>query len=66
MYPDDYRELDRFDVIVLDNLREKIKQGNQMTVKIKGSNKEIPVQHALSERQVDIILQGGLINWVKK
>lgn len=64
--PDDYRELDRFDVIVLSNLREKIKQGNELTVKVRGKNKEIPVEHNLSDRQVDILLKGGLINWAKQ
>lgn len=63
---EDYRVLDRGDVIVLSNLRDAIQRGHELTVKVQGTNKEIPVRHDLSPRQVDIILQGGLINWAKQ
>lgn len=63
---DDYRKLDRGDVLVLSNLHEKLKQGQDMTVKLKGKDIEVPVHHELSERQVDILLEGGLINWTKE
>lgn len=61
-----YRILDRGDVIVLSNLRDTIQRGHELTIKVKETNKEIPVRHDLSPRQIDIILQGGLINWAKK
>lgn len=64
--PDDYRQLDRGDVIVLSNLRETIQKSHELTVRVRGTDKEIPVRHDLSERQVDVLLKGGLINWVNR
>ena len=61
----DYDQLSEGDVLVFSDLRQKIKQGKQFYVKVKGKDQDIAVQHALSPRQVEIILMGGLINWVK-
>ncbi|WLD91671.1 aconitate hydratase [Alkalihalobacillus sp. AL-G] len=61
----DYEQLVQGDVIQLSDLRKQIKNGKELTVTVKGTNKEIKVTHALSERQVEIMLEGGLINWVK-
>ncbi|MFB4165281.1 aconitate hydratase [Alteribacillus sp. JSM 102045] len=62
---DDYNQIEPGDMIVMKNLRESIKKGNELTASLKDKNKEIKVLHALSDRQVDIMLTGGLINWVK-
>ena len=64
--PDDYRQLDRGDVIVLSNLRKTIQKRHELTVRVRGTDKEIPVRHDLSPRQVDVLLKGGLINWVNR
>ncbi len=36
-----------------------------LKLKIEGTNEFIKVRHALTARQVEIILKGGMINWVK-
>ncbi|WP_010278030.1 aconitate hydratase [Paenibacillus senegalensis] len=61
----DYDKLAQGDRIELSNLREQIKQGNQVTAAIRGKGYELKLTHSLSERQVNIMLEGGLINWVK-
>ncbi|MEN2768829.1 aconitate hydratase [Ornithinibacillus xuwenensis] len=61
----DYNKLEQGDVLVGKGLRDKIKQGQEFTLEIKGKNEEINVRHTLSERQVEIMLKGGIINWVK-
>lgn len=63
---EDYNSLEQGDVLELEDIRKKIAQGNELTISVKGKNKEMKVKHLLSERQIDIILAGGLINWVKK
>jgi aconitate hydratase len=60
---DDLNDLEDMDVIQLSNLREQLKSGKEMKVTVKGKDKEIKVKHNLSDRQVDIMLKGGLINW---
>ncbi|MDL4843135.1 aconitate hydratase [Aquibacillus rhizosphaerae] len=61
----DYETLDHGDMLILTDLKNKLQQGNQFTISIKGKDKKIDVQHALSERQTEIMLKGGLINWVR-
>src|SRR5690625_3931378 len=61
----DYDQLEQGDVLRLTGIRSKIQQGNELTVTVVHKNIEIPVQHGLSARQIDILLQGGLINWVR-
>lgn len=61
----DYDRLHQNDVLVIQNVREKITTGNEFFVTIKGKQEQILVSHALSERQLEVMLAGGLINWVK-
>ncbi|MDQ2085516.1 aconitate hydratase [Herbivorax sp. ANBcel31] len=62
----DYDEIDMGDDIVIENIVNQIKNGSRLTVKNKTKNKDIPVNVTLSERQVEMILAGGLINYTKK
>lgn len=62
---EDYDKLEAGDVLEFTNLRDTIQQNQEFPVQVKDKNKTINVQHALSERQVNIILQGGLINYIR-
>ena len=62
---EDYDDLKQGDVLFLKDIRNKIKQNNEFQIEVKGKNKDIKVKHTLSTRQIDIILAGGLINWIK-
>jgi aconitate hydratase len=62
---EDYDKLSNGDVLEFSNLRFNLNQGNEFTIIIKGKNQLIRVKHSLSERQLEIILKGGLINWVR-
>ncbi|WP_347551399.1 aconitate hydratase [Pseudalkalibacillus hwajinpoensis] len=61
----DYDNIVQGDVLVFADLRTKIQQGNEFSIRIKGKDQEINVRHTLSERQIEMVLKGGLINWVK-
>ncbi len=61
----DYDELEQGDILTLNHLRAKVQQGKRFTVALKGKEQTIEVEHALSERQIDVMLKGGMINWVK-
>ncbi|WP_240377315.1 aconitate hydratase [Bacillus piscicola] len=61
----DYTKLEPGDVLQLSNIRKTIQESSELTVTVKQKNHKINVRHALSKRQVDIMLTGGLINWVK-
>lgn len=61
----DYDNLEQGDVLELKDIKSKIQNGNEITITVKGKNNEIKVKHLLSSRQIEIMLSGGLINWVK-
>ena len=63
---DDYGRIQQGDVIVIDNMYDAIKNGNELTAKIENKNIEIRLHHQLPKRQIELIEAGGLINWVKK
>lgn len=61
----DYEKLEKGEVLKFENLRDQLKDGQTLTAKLDSSNKEITVEHSLTPRQKEIILEGGLINWIK-
>lgn len=63
--PSDYDKINLGDVIVMENVVDAVSQGTDLTIKVEGKNISIPVQHKLSKRQVQVLTDGGLINWVK-
>lgn len=58
-------KLEQGDVLQFSGLRDAIQKGQEVTAKVKDKNKEIKLRHTLSVRQVDMMLKGGLINWVR-
>ncbi|MCC2252324.1 aconitate hydratase [Virgibacillus sp. AGTR] len=62
---EDYDLLQQGDVLKAADLRRKVKEGKHFNIEVKGKKQQIKVKHTLSERQIDIMLKGGIINWVK-
>lgn len=62
----DYERLTQGDVLIMENVHEKISTSKQFYLDIKDKEERILVEHALSERQIEVMLAGGLINWVKQ
>ncbi|MEK3936585.1 aconitate hydratase [Sporosarcina sp. FSL W7-1349] len=64
--PLDYDLLEMGDVLVFSNLRQTIQSVNEFPIAIKDKDKQLLVQHALSKRQIEVMLKGGMINWAKE
>jgi aconitate hydratase len=64
--PSDYDKLQLDDVVVIEHVREAIKKGHELTATIQSKNISMKLHHDLSPRQVEILIDGGLINWVKR
>lgn len=62
----DYDKLEMGDVLHVKNIKASLEKGADIPAVIKGTEKEIRLEHALSARQVEILLEGGLINWIRK
>ena len=61
--PSDYDRLQIGDTIRLAGVAGALKAGPEFDVQVEGSGIMIRVRHTLSERQIDILLAGGAINW---
>jgi aconitate hydratase len=64
--PADYDATDQGDVLEMSGLRDAVKSGQLLTVKNVTKGSEFPVDPNPSERQAEILLAGGLLNYTKK
>lgn len=63
--PDDYESIEEGDELAIEGLRDAIQSGKTIQVKNTNKNKTYEANHSLSDRQIDIMLSGGLINYFK-
>lgn len=61
----EYDSIDVNDELAIDNAIEQIKKADTIVVKNKTKNTEFNVKVSLSDRQVQIVLAGGLLNYTK-
>jgi aconitate hydratase len=62
----DCQNLEQGDTIKIENIRDQISSGHEVTVTNVTQGTEFTVKHTLSNRQVDIMLAGGQISYFKK
>lgn len=63
--PADYDAVEQAARLQVDNLRQRLQQGSEIDLRLQGGP-AIACRHALSPRQVEVLLAGGLINWVRQ
>ncbi|MBC7595107.1 MAG: aconitate hydratase [Kineosporiaceae bacterium] len=63
--PEDRLKISRGDVLRFEGLRESIAQGPDVRVRNVTRNEEYAARHSLSERQVEMVLAGGVIPWLR-
>jgi aconitate hydratase len=64
--PNDYGRIAQGDELFLPDIRTALAQSNRIKVQNKTRNEEYELDHALSKRQVEVILEGSLINLLRK
>lgn len=64
--PKDWEKIEQDDVLSLSGIRTAIKKGHDITVTNKTRNQTYKAQHKMSDRQVDVMLSGGMINYFRK
>ncbi|QDT28812.1 2,3-dimethylmalate dehydratase large subunit [Gimesia panareensis] len=62
--PEDYEELDQDVLLHIESLRHQVAELPTVEVQF-NTHKTITARHGLSERQREILLAGGLINWAR-
>jgi aconitate hydratase len=63
--PADYDAIEQGDVIAAERVHEALKGGRQLQFSIKGKDGSLPLRHDLSERQLELLRLGGVINWMR-
>lgn len=64
--PEDHEKIEQEDIIEFRNIRQTIQDQNTFEVKLQKSGENIQVKHNMTQRHIDILLAGGIINWVKE
>jgi aconitate hydratase len=64
--PDDYELLDQEDLLLFKDLKNALQNQKNIFAEIKGENKTIELKCSASERQIKILLAGGMINYLKR
>lgn len=63
---EDYDLIKKDDLLVIENVRNSIASNGKMTLINKSQNKSIPLQIELSNREIEMLLAGSLINATKE
>ena len=64
--PADYDKIDLGDKLKIENLRKSIQSGKIIEIKNLTKNSKFTVKHDMTEREVNIMLAGGLLNYTKE
>jgi aconitate hydratase len=62
----DYAKIDQEDVLSLSGIREALQEGDQLEIKNITKGESYLVSHHMTERQLNILLAGGIINLQKQ
>ncbi|MDQ3155556.1 MAG: aconitate hydratase [Actinomycetota bacterium] len=62
----DHDRVRQGDVLLLGGVRESLTAGTEITVHNKTRDEDYAARHGLSTRQVDMLLAGGLIPWLRE
>jgi aconitate hydratase len=63
--PKDYKRLEQGDVLIARDLHQTLASGSDVILEVEGKG-AISTRHGLTEKQIAVILEGGLINWRRK
>lgn len=64
--PADYDKISQGDMLCLEGIREKLLSGSAVTLQNRTTGESYPVTCNVSDRQRDILLAGGLLNYTKE
>ncbi|HHP7233192.1 MAG TPA: aconitate hydratase [Desulfobacterales bacterium] len=64
--PSDYDAIEQGDVLQFEGLRDAIQSGSEVKMTNKTRGRTYTLQHHMSQRQIEMVLDGSLINVVRK
>ena len=63
--PSDYERLNQGDVLIARDLHRTLKKGGDFILEVQGKE-SVSTKHGLTQKQIAVMLDGGLINWRRK
>jgi aconitate hydratase len=63
--PSDYDSIEEGDIIKLENILDRLNHGERIVAINQTKKLTYPLKHTMSERQVKVVLMGGVINYFK-
>ncbi len=63
--PNDWERVEQDDIIVISGVREALPKGKVLTLVNKTKNESYDLKHGLTERSLEMVLAGGLINMMR-
>lgn len=64
--PGAYDDIDQGDILKVENIRQQVENGSEITVSNVTKGTKIKTRHTLSDRQTEAVLDGGVINTFRK
>jgi aconitate hydratase len=62
----DYDTLEQGGTLALSGVPETLRGGSELRLENRTKGTETTVWHGLSDRQIEVLLKGGLINWMRE
>ncbi|HEX2251668.1 MAG TPA: aconitate hydratase [Thermoanaerobaculia bacterium] len=62
----DRQRVEQGDVLVLEGLGSALAEGEPVTAHNRTRGEDLRLEHSLSPRQLEVLRQGGLVNWMKQ
>jgi len=63
--PADYDRIDRDDVLRITGVHGTLNRDDRINAELAGKSVRIALRHDLSQRQIELLLAGGVINWLR-
>ena len=64
--PDDYQHLNAGDIVEVSDVRKTITENSKLVLKNKTKNVDIELKYDFTEKEKQIIVAGGLLNYIKR
>jgi len=62
----DWEKIETDDILIIEDIRKKLSDGNSILLENKTKNQSYKTHNTLTDRQVEMILEGSLINVIRK
>jgi aconitate hydratase len=63
--PGHYDALEQDEVVAITGLHHALRAGSELVARLPDQDRDLRLRHGLSERQLELMLVGSVINWIR-